>query len=191
MNEIVLFGNSPFINHVAVNTLICRYHAMACNSFGASYCVDYLFLYDSLVQPKSDATLTFVPNWFNKAPKGFIKYRAINNHRPLLHSIKSSGCPVYGRRHFTSSIAINWAILNGFKKIYLVGIDHIETDKSLKHFDDTPSHSKITPIMHREFKEFVYNATKFVKIYQTNPQVKADWRLPFKRLEDLYLEKSK
>jgi hypothetical protein len=191
LNEIILFGNSPFINDVDVANLVCRYPSMACNSFGSRYIVDYLFLFDAVVQPACDATLTFIPNWFKDAPKHFIKYCPVTNQFPVTTYKKSKGYPVIGRKHFTSSTAINWAILNGFKKIYLVGVDHVETDKTFKHFDDTPSHNKLNPILHREFKQFVYECATHVEIFQTNPQVKTEWRLPFKRIEELYRVKAK
>jgi hypothetical protein len=92
---------------------------------------------------------------------------------------------------FTPSLAINWAILKGYKKAYLVGIDHVESDLEFKHHDGINHPSAMGPASHKSFKQYVYNCARHIKIFQTNPAVAKDWQLPFIEIEALYGKESR
>lgn len=186
MNELIIFGRSPFINTVHINRLIELYPTMGFNHFGSLWPVDYLFYFDALLKPRVPSTLVFVPRSFKKAPKEYIRYAHQESDRPLLHLIKQNGAVCLSHRYFTPSLGINWALLNGFKKLYLVGIDHIETDTRFEHHDNEPCYSELTSASHRRFKNFVYECAGHIKIYQTNPAVKDQWQLPYKDIQELY-----
>lgn len=193
MREVIIFGRSPFINSVNVDALLARYKTIGLNSFGQVYPVDYLFAFDVYYPPSSHrAGELFCPHWLLNGPGTGIVPKA---GKPLFDKGYQSVVPngpmflMLGLAYFTASLAVNWAVLEGFKKIYLVGIDHVETDTGFHHFDNGAEEAGLThftPESHRALKKFVTQCARAAEIYQCNPAVRDDWDLPYKDIAELY-----
>lgn len=183
-SELVIFGRSPFLNTVDTAKLLSKYTTIGFNQFGRLFEPDFLFFFDQWYGGFIGNPVVYFPHWF-KQGKG-IKYMPKPSDKPLLSGSKQDGMIVLGHKYFTVSIALNWAILQGFKRIYLVGIDHIESDEKFEHNDGTGCQSRLTVKAHQGLKRFVYACAEHVEIYQTNPAVKGDWELPFIDIEELY-----
>lgn len=182
--ELIVFGRSPFIKDVDVSALIERYPSLGFNGFGQHYPVDYLFFYDGYWNHHPD-TEVFIPHWFDAKHPG-TRYAPRPFDRPLTNEIFQEDIICLGHKYFTTSVALNWAILEGFETVYLVGVDHVETDKTFIHHDGSPCESMLTPEAHAAFKQYVYNCLPHINIYQCNPAVADDWNLPYKDLSSLY-----
>jgi hypothetical protein len=186
--HVVIFGRSPFIHSVDVERLTARHVSIGFNSFGDSFSVDHLFYYDDWYGFGRDPkTLIHVPSWFKQADNRIVRYQPRPYERPIRRLLFDQGCRVLSFRYFTASVALNWAILNNFGKIYLVGIDHREDEQHLAHFDAPASKMKTTARAHQAFKQYVYHCQGAgVEIFQCNPDVAEQWQLPFKQVESLY-----
>lgn len=186
-DEIVIFGRSPFINRVDVANIINNHTTMAFNHFACLHPVDIVFYFDILLRPIDAAkTTVYVPSHFTKAPKAFKRYIFKEGNYPIKIPLFQKGIPVYARRYFTPSLGLNWSLLNGYTKAYLVGIDHIEDDRRFEHHDGEPCYSELTSASHKRFKNFVYECANEMDIYQCNPDVKDQWDLPYKDIKELY-----
>ncbi len=181
----VLFGRSPFIDQVDVAQLCKKRTSVAMNSFGTMHAVNHLFFYDDYFEHLPGPRI-HTPYWFKR--KGDTLFCARPADRPYTKQVYQDGYAVLAFRYFVTSIALNWAILQGFRDIYLVGIDHKETAGKMPHFDGPPGRF-VSACAHRKFKQYVrrcHNALPYVRIYQCNPAVKEQWALPFKSVEDIY-----
>lgn len=185
--ECVLFGRSPFIHQVEVDRI--NITKIGLNHFGKTYRVDHLFFFDAYFDGYKTPCEVHFPHTFPPQHEG---HRVVcrPNDRPILGQLQD-GFPVYGHKYYTASLAINWAILAGYTKLYLVGIDHVVTDTSFCHFDGHDVKSELTPESHQRFKKYVYNAKKYINIYQCNPEVAPYWDLPYKDVKDLYVTTQK
>lgn len=187
MKDLVIFGRSPFISQVDVPRLLERYTTLGFNKFGELYPVDYLFFFDDYY-PLHKAHQVFIPSYFAPGLNGE-RYTAIQQDTPIMNGDFPDKHPsrlFLAHKHYTVSLALNWALLAGFERIYLVGIDHVETDKQFIHHDGYDLPAELTPESHRALKQYVYECAKHAEIYQTNPAVAADWDLPYKDIKELY-----
>jgi hypothetical protein len=180
-NELIIFGRSPFLNAVDL-TRLSAFSTIGFNQFGRLFEPDFLFFYDEWYDGFLGNPTVFAPHWFKQ---DCIKYVPKPSDFPLSRRYQGSNICL-GHRYFTVSVALNWAILEGFKRVYLVGIDHVETDERFTHHDGTPCQSRLTPQAHKKLKQYVYNCTQHIDIFQTNPAVKDGWELPFVHVEELY-----
>lgn len=179
----IIFGRSPFIEQVNVAALLPNYTTFGLNQFGRHHRVDYLFFHDAYYAGYKP-TSVWMPDWFPQQHGS--KYHRVKSDKPLLGQVQKEGALCLGHALFTASLALNFAILKGFKTIYLVGIDHVETDKEFHHHDNDDRPSALTPVAHRVFKQFVYNCADHADIWQCNPAVRADWQLNYKDIRELY-----
>lgn len=183
---LVMFGGSPFIEKVDVPNLLHNYLTLGLNKFSVSYPTDYGFMYDEFI-PGSQAAELWLPKWFKEDGR---KYAPKPSPKPFIpKKVDEKKRPVLGIKGYTSTLAANWAAIAGFKSVYLVGIDHNETDTYFVHFDkygeDTPA--ELTPESHRKVKAYFSMCAKLsgVQFYQTNPDAKG-WDLPYIDIEALY-----
>ncbi len=186
VDEVILFGNSPFINTIDVPAMAGRF-TIGFNGFGLHYPVDAVFCFDRWFQP-GQASIIWHPAHVAPDP-GCANARAYHYKAsgvPLVPASLASGKPLFSFKYFTPSIALNWAILAGFKRVYLVGIDHNEDDAKFQHHDGAGCQSELTPASHRGFKKYVAACQRHIEVYQTNPAVKHAWALPFFDVERLY-----
>lgn len=189
--ELIIFGRSPFINQVDVPRLLDSFTTVGFNHFGKYHCVDYLFFfddfYDGFYGPRKGL---FIPEWFAENLPG-TRYAPKPLDRPLLKQTEGEKILQLAHKHYTASLALDWALLQGFSKIYLIGIDHVETDRAFAHHDGIDGYAELTPQSHRDFKEFVHNCAAHADIYQCNPAVADQWLLPYKDVRDLYVQAEK
>lgn len=164
-----------------VPNLLQNYTTVGFNQFGQHYLVDTLFFYDSYFEHID--TKVYIPQWF---PQKGIKYIPRSTTKPYVPAVKEKGMPVFAHRYFTPSVALNWGINNGFKTIYLVGIDHKDNPERFEHHDGWISKTSINLEAHQRFKQYVYACKKHAQIYQTNPAVTDFWDLPFREVSSLY-----
>lgn len=182
-SELVVFGRSPFVNLVDIPALLEQYTTVGLNHFGRHHKVDHLFFYDQYCQHQK--TTVYIPNWFPAEHAG-VRYVPKPLDYPLMSRISQDGAICLGHKYYTVSLAINWALLEGYKRIYLVGIDHVETDRSFSHHDGIDGHAELTPDTHQALKKFIHNCAAHAEIYQCNPAVKDGWELPYKDVNELY-----
>lgn len=181
--ELVIFGRSPFVDTVDIPNLCQNYTTLGFNQFGRHHKVDYLFFFDAYYYGYKAGAAVYMPNWFEQ--KSGIKYIRKPSVKPIFGQ-QQDGMPVLGHKYFTVSLALNWALLQGFEKIYLVGIDHVETDTAFVHHDGDDCPSNLTPDAHGRLKDYVYACAEHAEIYQCNPAVADDWKLPYRDVKTLY-----
>lgn len=181
--ELIIFGNSPFIHKVDVLKLIRLHSTLGFNTFASSFPVDYSFTLNKYIRPLSDKTMTMVHWEDSTAPEWTIPLKMKPSKEPFLDPGLLPWCC------FGVSVAIPWAINIGFKDIYLVGIDHVETDEVFEHFDLVKDDrgKVMKPEIHQELKEYINKCQQFANIYQCNPDVAKDWPLPYKDIKELYV----
>ena len=159
-------GRSPFINRI--DTRKIKDDCICINSVVPGTKPKYLVSADFDVKPVIPAGCEWISennDWyfFKNSPDTDI----ITKEKRL------SWC------YYSSSLAVNFAILRGYNEIYLCGIDLIETKEMLEHYDDVPPGKIAGKYTYKEEKEFIKNlCNKYgVQIYNLNPE--CDW-LPFK-----------
>lgn len=77
--------------------------------------------------------------------------------------------------NFSSSLAVNFAILRGYKEIYLAGIDLIEDGKPLVHYDGIVNKDNTAKFRCKDEKEFIKKICKLNKVLIYNVNPKCDW----------------
>lgn len=188
MKPLIIFGRSPFINDVNVERLIETYDTVGFNLFATHFPVTYSFCFDQYFSPVDSKTISFIDARKQLRPPGAIPVMPVPGIEPIpIQSYTLDGYIKLSRTNFTPCLALNYAIIKKYTDVYLVGIDHVETDTKFVHHDgiETRYGQNIQPILHTQFKTYVYNCTKHINIYQTNPSVKDDWQLPFMDINSL------
>ena len=165
MKKLIIFGRSPFLNKIDLNIDYEQYDVCCINYPIPGIRVHYLVSCDEWVKP----VLAPKTEWISE------------NTGWDLHKTKEF---ITEEKHlswccYSSSAAVNFAILRGYKEIYLCGVDLIENNKPFDHYDGIMN--KIVPRGLAKEKEYIIELCKKnnVKIYQTNPA--ADW-LEYKRI---------
>ena len=172
MNLIIL-GRSPFLHTVKIDSL--KYDK-ACINYPPCSDVKWAFSYDKLTDIKIPEGCEYIT-----PENGYIfdKHGAnFDRNEPQ----KLGFCI------FTVSAAVNWAYLNAFKNVYLVGIDHFEKDTRYLRNDGTKTQNIIPAENHRKIKEFIYQFKDKMNIYQTNPET--SWDLEYININELYEKKA-
>lgn len=182
MDRLVIFGRSPFINEIDVEAILRANPSAGINGFCKRYSTDYLFAFDGPIGAHK-ARIQFCPHWIEVEG---VEKLSIRHGGPLLTKEYQDGVLCVGFRYYTASMAVNWAALQGFKEIYLVGIDHIESQRDFDHFDQVDDPAELTPETHQGLKSFIADCLPLSKIYQTNPAVADDWPLEYKDVTTLY-----
>ena len=168
-DTLILFGRSPFINKIGhrIPYLIENYHTMGCNSFCESYPdVEYVIFYDDISPKVKDSTIiTDVKNLTKNA------HELLETHKHELYNVKKvfeTFSEEKGLLHLwihTPSMALNWAYQKGFKNVVLAGIDLIP---NTAHFDSATLIFSEESIKQAK-KHLLETATKYLNIYQMNP----------------------
>lgn len=168
MKECLIIGRSPFINKVDWEKIDWgRFFVICINYPVPDIPVDVVIAKDDYVKPiLAPATKFISPNTgykFTSEPKnendiGFVCY--------------------------SSTSAVYYAVKQGFKKIYLIGVDHKEDDKPFIHYDGVLNNRIASSKAQKEAKNYIYKFN--ASIYQTNPQVKDEWLIPYKNIKIIY-----
>lgn len=161
-DSIIIFGRSPFINQLNLSKIDYSKFDVCCINYPIpDIKVKYIVSADSWVRPvKAPKTewVSRITGWFFKKSKELIRE-----------------CKSLSWLHYSSGLAVNFAILRGYKNIYLGGIDLIEEKSPFVHYDGIVNNGCGNPNSRREEKEYIKNLCREagVNIYQLNPQ--ADW----------------
>lgn len=180
---LIIFGRSPYINEIKdyIPELIKKHTTMGINYFCNTYPnVDYVCFYDNILPNVGHSTIITSYKNAEKEPRNLI----YSHPYELYHIIKdnekfSTEKGILNFCMHTPSMALNWAYLKGYKEVVLAGIDLIP---NTKHFDDDKvclSESS----METARKHLENVATKYLKIYQLNPN--SDLKLPKITMEEL------
>lgn len=167
-DTIIIFGRSLFINKIKkyIPELIKKYDTMGINSFYESYPkIKYVIFYDKIAAPKQIINNKIITDIKNKDEvynqKDVTLYKVITNREEF-----STNKNILNFYYFSSSMAINWAYLKGYKNVVLAGID---LENNL-HFDnplDKPNISEEVLFKARKYMENI--CSKYVNLFQLNP----------------------
>lgn len=165
-------GRSPFINNLDVSKIDYNKFDVCCiNSLVPNTQPKYLVSADVDVKPE-------IPHgceWIS-SNTGWLFYTGKDILTENLNLSYSE---------FSSSLAVNFAILRGYKKIYLAGIDLIEDGKPFMHYDGILNNEITAQSRCEKDKKFIIDICEKnnVSIFNLNPI--CDW-LPY---EDIGLIK--
>lgn len=174
MKELLIFGRSPFIKKVPLSKInYDKYDVLCINYPIPDIKVHYVIACDEWVKPILAPKTEFISS---NTGWGFIKtFTSIINEEKRL----SWAC-------FSSSAAVGFARLRGYKTIYLIGVDCVEDNKPMKHYDGIVNTKTTSDIACKKEKAYIKLYTQYMTIYQTNPAVKNDWQLPFMPCEQVF-----
>lgn len=168
-DTLILFGRSLFIDKIKkhIPDLISKYDTMGINTFYKSFPdVKFVIFYDKIAAPKEKINNLIVTDIKNKDAvchqDNVQLYKVITNREEF--STKKDEINFY---YFTSSMAINWAYINGYKNIVLAGIDLINN----LHFDDKNHKPIIADGVLDKTKIYMEDiCQKHINIFQLNPE---------------------
>lgn len=160
MKKLIIFGRSPFINKIDLNIDYDKYDVLCINYPIPNIKVHYLVSCDEWVKP----TLAPKTEWIS-VNTGWDLHKT----REFITEEKHLSWLFY-----SSSAAVNFAILRGYKEIYLCGVDLIPNGKPFKHYDGimnnkTPSEKSL--IEEQEYIKELCRQNNVI-IYNVNPKVK-------------------
>ena len=158
MKELIIFGRSPFINELNLKKIdYSRYDVCCINYPIPNVKVKYLVSADPWVKP----TLAPLTEWVS-ANTG---WELVKGAEIVQEEKKLSW------RYYSSSLAVNFGILRGYKTIYLGGIDLIENNQPFVHYDGVINTKPASAnSMVKEKAYIIEMAEQYgVKLYQLNP----------------------
>lgn len=181
-NILIIFGRSLFIDNVKnqIPKLIKKYDTLGINTFYESYPdVKYVIFKDKGAGPKKKIDNLIITDIKNQNEvvnqKNVELYQVITNRFEF--SLKKN---VLNFFFFTSSMAINWAYLKGYKNIILCGVDLMNN----LHFDDINHKPILADGVLEKTKNYMENlCTKYVNLYQLNPE--SDLKIQKLSIEEL------
>lgn len=179
---LVLFGRSLFIDRIKnyIPDIIQQYDTLGINTFYKTYPdIGAVIFYDKDIAPIDKINNLIITDRKNinevKQQKNVELYQVITNRYEF-----STAQGILNFYYFTSSMAINWAYLKGYKNIILAGIDLINN----LHFDDKNHLPIIADGVQDLTKKYMENVcTKYINIYQLNTE--SDLKLPKINIEKL------
>lgn len=183
MNDtLILFGRSMFVNQVRehVPDLIKKYYTLGINSFYESFPeINAVIFYDKCAAPQKQIDNLIITDKRNESEvihqKNFELWDVVTN-RPEF----SEKYGIMNFYYFTSSMAINWAYLNGFKNVVLCGIDLMNN----LHFDNE-NHKPVYAdgVLDKTKKYMEDICSKHINLFQLNPE--SDLKIPKIQIEKL------
>ena len=169
MKDIIIFGRSPFINKINLDKIDYDKFDICCINYPIyDIKVHYLVSADSWTKP----ILAPKTEWVSKNTG----WEIISTDAIITQEKKLSW------RAYSSSLAVNFAILIGYKNIYLAGIDLM--DINYKHYDDDSVYIKDKD-SYRIEKDYIKTLRDYYKVnvYQLNKE--ANW-LEYKDINICY-----
>jgi hypothetical protein len=163
MKELIIFGRSPFINRLNLDKLdYTRFDTCCINgNIPQLKRVDYLVSADEFCKPY----IRPETEWISK-----------NNGWNIVKSEQTiQQIQRLSWKHLSSDLAVNFAIMRGYKTIYLAGVDLVEDVNPQFHYNGSLYKHRYMNETHRSEKEYIKRLGKDydVNIYQLNP--KCDW----------------
>lgn len=166
MKELIILGRSPFIKKLKLKNIDYDKFDVCCINYPIENIkVHYVVSADSWVKP----ILAPKTEWISQNNG----WQIVKSENIIREDKKLSWCI------YSSSLAVNFAILKGYKVIYLGGVDLFEENKPFLHYDGVKNIKVSSAEGCRQEKEYIKELAKSVKIYQLNP--KCDW-LEFKNI---------
>ena len=162
MKDLIIFGRSPFINKLKLKNIDYNKFDVCCINYPIpNIRVHYVVSADEWVKP----VLAPKTEWISKNNG----WEIIKSEEIIQEEKKLSW------RIYSSSLAVNFAILRGYKTIYLGGVDLIDDNKPFEHYDGIINNKPASIEGTQKEKEYIkFLATKYgVNLFQLNP--KADW----------------
>ena len=160
MKELIIFGRSPFINELKLENIDYNKYDVCCINYPIPYIkVKYVVSADKSVIP----VLAPKTEWVSLNTGWEFK----KTDRIIRQKNKLSW------RYYSSSLAVNFGILRGYKTIYLGGVDLFDDNKPFIHYDGVENLKPATIDATSNEKLYIKELAKDIKIYQLNP--KADW----------------
>lgn len=169
-SELIIFGRSPFINKINFDKIDYDRFDICCINGSPPMLkrIDYVVSADDFcipyVRPESE-WVSVHSGW-----------KLIKHEARIIQQEKELSW-----KHLSSDLAVNFALLRGYKTIYLAGIDLVEDNKPFYHWDGVMNKRPQSAAGARDEKEFIkLLGRRFgANIYQLNPD--SDW-LEFKDL---------
>lgn len=163
MKELIIFGRSPFINKLNFDNLDYNRFDICCinSKIPSLKRVDYIVSADDWTKPEIPEGCEWV-----SVNSG---WEIIKTEKVIRQELKLSW------KHLSSDLAVNFAILRGYKTIYLAGVDLVEDGKPFYHYDGVMNKKEQAAEGAKDEKEHIKMLCEQsgVKIYQLNPE--ADW----------------
>lgn len=160
MKELIIFGRSPFINKLKLKNIdYSKFDVLCINYPIPDIKVHYVVSADDWVKPILAPKTEWVSintGWEFKKGEKIIRE---NN--------------ILSWRFYSSSLAVNFAILRGYKTIYLAGVDLFDDEKPFSHYDGITNNKPAAIEATSGEREYIKQLAKDVNLYQLNPQ--ADW----------------
>lgn len=166
MKELIILGRSPFINDLKLQNIDYNRFDVCCINYPIpDIRVHYLVSADREVKP----ILAPKTEWIS-SNTGW-------NLQKTDRIIQTQG--ILSWCIYSSSLAVNFGISRGYKRIYLGGVDLLENDKPFVHYDGVINKRVASISAAKKEKEYLKQLAEHfnVELYQLNP--KADW-LEFK-----------
>lgn len=169
--QTLLIGRSPFVNNVDWSRIdFDRFFVICINYPVPDIPVDIVIARDDTPDPVLAPATKFI------SPRTNYKFK----EKAVLPNDIEFCC-------YTSSSAVFLAHKMGFKKAYLIGIDHIEDDKPFTHYDGIVNKGVATITSNRLCKNYICSYKDKMSLYQTNPNCKDSWDLPYLDIATLYI----
>lgn len=168
--DCLIIGRSPFVNEVKWDKVKWdRYFVICINYPVPDIPVDIVIARDDTPDPVLAPETIFV------SPRtGFLFVHDITHP----DQIQFVG--------YTSSSAVYLAYKLGFKRAYLIGIDHREDNKPFVHYDGIINKSVALAQCNNTCKGYICSFKNKMELFQTNPTVKDEWDLPYRDVSVLY-----
>jgi hypothetical protein len=166
MKELIILGRSPFINDLKLQNIDYNRFNVCCINYPIpNIRVHYLVSADREVKP----ILAPKTEWIS-SNTGW-------NLQKTDRIIQTQG--ILSWCIYSSSLAVNFGISRGYKRIYLGAVDLLENDKPFVHYDGVINKRVASISAAKKEKEYLKQLAEHfnVELYQLNPQ--ADW-LEFK-----------
>lgn len=158
MKELLIFGRSPFINELNLEQIdYDRFDVLCINYPIPDIRVKYVVAADHWVEPVLAKKTEFVSKNTGWELIKTEDYRIITKEKQLTWA------------YFSSSLAVNFAILRGYKTAYLGGVDLIENNKPFEHYDGVINKNTSSMDALRGEKEYIKRLGKQIDLYQLNP----------------------
>lgn len=159
MKEIIILGRSPFINEIDVNKIdYDKYDVCCINSVVPG------------TKPKYLVSVDF--DYFPKVPEGCEWVSRCNNWQIERTKAFITEEKKISWGYYSSSAAVNLALLRGYRTIYLAGIDLIEDNKPFSHYFGKVNKKIANTDYLRYEKDYIKTLCQIfdAHIYNLNPQ---------------------
>lgn len=156
MKELLILGRSPFIKELDLTRIDYNKFDVCCINYPIpDIRVHYVVAADYWTEPKLAPKTEFI-----SANTG---WELIKTDEKIITENKRLS---WG--FFSSSLAVNFAILRGYETAYLAGVDLFENDKPFAHYDGVVNRNVCSMEACRGEKRYIKRLGEKIKLYQLN-----------------------